>query len=811
MTDEARQGRQGRQIIRLKDGWKFTRHALEEADPLRGYQVHLDDSGWETVRVPHDWAIAGPFHEDHDVHVNSVMEDGIKDHITHVGRTGALPIVGMGWYRQHLQIPKTWEGRRITVEFDGVMSNSTVYMNGVSCGSWPYGYTSFVFDLTDHVIYGEDNVLAVQVCSLPSASRWYPGAGIYRQVRLVIKESLHVNPWGTYITTPEVTEQGAAINIRTSVSSTGAQPALAQLVTQLLDPSGHMCAEDTIIEQISGQAELEQHLYVEHPELWCTEHPRLYRAVSMLLLNGEEVDRYETPFGIRSISFDAQEGFQLNGKRLKLKGVCLHHDLGPLGAAVHVRAMERQLELMQAMGCNAIRMSHNPPAPELLDLCDEMGLLVIDEAFDEWGEGKVQNGYHRLFQDWAEKDLRAMITRDRNHPSIIMWSIGNEMREQRLESGASTTAFLTAIAHDADPTRPVTAGFSMSDDAIANGLAAAVDIPGWNYKPHRYEEYHRQHPDWIMYGSETASTVSSRGVYHLPAVKEIPMEPKRDLQASSYDLSAPPWGTTPDQEFMAQDDLPYMLGEFVWTGFDYLGEPTPYRTEWPSRSSYFGIVDLCGFPKDRYYLYQSQWSTKPVLHLLPHWNWEGEEGRPIPVVCYTTYPAAELFLNGQSLGIRHKSPASLPERYRLRWDAVPYEPGVLSVIAYDKDGSQVMTHEVHTAGAPARVLLEADRTVIQADGEDLSFITVSIVDEQGKLCPHADHNVSFLLQGPGEIAAVDNGDPTSIIPFSARDMQAFHGKCLVIVRSRAGEGGNAVLLAEVPSLQSGRLEIACHI
>ncbi|OUS75682.1 hypothetical protein B1748_16410 [Paenibacillus sp. MY03] len=805
MTNEEQNGRQ---IIPLKEGWKFTRHSLEEPEPVQGSRVHLDESGWETVRVPHDWAIAGPFHPDHDVHVNSVMEDGIHDNITHVGRTGALPIVGIGWYRLHIIIPEAWRGRLITVEFDGVMSNSTVYMNGTECGSWPYGYTSFTFDLTEHVTFGGENVLAVQVCSLPSSSRWYPGAGIYRQVRLVVKSPVHVAPWGTYITASDISEQCASIRVRTNVAGSSDSAAKVELITQLLNPEGILCAQATSVQEVCAHAEFEQHLTVKRPALWGTAHPRLYKAVSTVLLDGVEVDQYETPFGIRTISFDAKEGFRLNGEYMKLKGVCLHHDLGPLGAAVHVRAMERQLELMKEMGCNAIRMSHNPPAPELLDLCDAMGLLVIDEAFDEWGVGKVENGYHRLFKDWAEQDLRAMISRDRNHPSIIMWSIGNEMREQRLESGAITTAFLTGIVHDADPTRPVTAGFSMSDDAIENGLAAAVDIPGWNYKPHRYEEYHLHHPDWIMYGSETASTVSSRGVYHLPAVEDIPVEPKSDLQASSYDLSAPPWGTTPDQEFMAQEDLPYMLGEFVWTGFDYLGEPTPYRKEWPSRSSYFGIMDLCGLPKDRYYLYQSQWSSKPVLHLLPHWNWEGHECREIPVVCYTSYQAAELFLNGASLGIRRKSASSQPERYRLRWNAVPYEPGCLRVVAYDENEAPAMTHEVRTAGAPASVQLEADRNVIRADGEDLSFVTVSIVDEQGILCPRANHPVSFCLEGPGEIVAVDNGDPTSTTSFSAMSISTFSGKCLVIVRSRAGEAGSIVVYANSNLLHMGKTVIS---
>ncbi|MGG1554003.1 beta-galactosidase GalB [Paenibacillus ferrarius] len=797
-----------RERISLSEHWRFYKHSMEDQSPFRGERLDLDDRSWEQVKVPHDWAIAGPFDADNDVQVNSVIEDGITNKMVHIGRTGALPIVGIGWYRYELSVPFGWVGKRVLIEFDGVMSDSTVYLNEQEVGSWPYGYTSFCFDLTERLRFGQTNVLAVRVCSLPSSSRWYPGAGIYRHVRLIVTGPIHVGPWGTYITTPHISDQSAQIRVVTTLVNALLQPKLVELKTILIDPNGRVCGEATSELEFTDRTECEQLVAVTEPALWDVAAPQLYKAVTIVSVLGLEVDRYETPFGIRSIAFDAQEGFKLNGTAMKLKGVCLHHDLGALGAAVYVRAIERQLELMQKMGCNAIRATHNPPAPELLDLCDRMGLLVIDEAFDEWAEGKVTNGYHRLFKEWAEKDLRAMICRDRNHPSVIMWSTGNEIREQWMEDGAEVARYLTNICHDADPTRPVTAGLSMTDEAIRNGLADAVDIPGWNYKPHRYAEYHEQRPDWIAYGSETASTVSSRGVYHFPAAEEIPMKRQKDLHASSYDLSAPRWGSTPDREFMAQDELPYMLGEFVWTGFDYLGEPTPYRTEWPSRSSYFGIMDLCGLPKDRYYLYKSQWSMEPVLHLLPHWNWPGREGEYIPVHCYTSYSQAELFLNGISLGVSRKSTDSLYERYRLRWEKVPYEPGTIRVVAYDNDGNEAMSHEVHTAGAPARILLEPDRSGIQADGHDLSFITVSIVDERGRRCPTASEKVSFTIQGAGELAAIDNGDPTSTTSFRSDSICTFSGQCMVIVRSLAGQPGTLRITAASGALQAATADIA---
>lgn len=790
-----------REIQLLREGWRFRREDLSE-----GALPGLDDGDWAEVRVPHDWAITGPFDRRHDLQRTKIAEDGETKEAEHTGRTGGLPHAGIAWYRRTLKIPVSWADKRVYVEFDGVMSHSTVYLNGEKVGGWPYGYSSFSFDLTDKLVVGGDNLLAVRVDNKPAASRWYPGAGIYRNVRLVATNPVHVAHWGTYITTSSITDREAWIDVTTEVENHTDQVADIELVTNILDPQGQEIAGVLSMEKVGKAFVFQQKIRIPSPLRWDIESPNLYTAVSTVLRDGVIVDRYETPFGLRTLDFDAEAGFSLNGRHLKLKGVCMHHDLGALGSAVNKRAIERQLEKLKEMGANAIRTSHNPPAPELLELCDRMGFLVIDEAFDEWRLGKVPNGYHILFDEWAEKDLRAMIRRDRNHPCIIMWSIGNEIGEQGSEDGAQVAEFLTDICHQEDPTRPVTAGFNASDAAIKNGLAAVVDVPGWNYKPHLYKKYHEEHPEWVMYGSETESCVSSRGEYYFPVKEERDVR-RSTLHVTSYDVSAPSWGYPPDYEFKAQEECPFILGEFVWTGFDYLGEPTPYKTEWPSRSSYFGILDLCGFPKDRYFLYRSHWSKEPTLHLLPHWNWPGREGEVTPVHCYTSYPAAELFLNGRSLGIRRKDPESVFSRYRLVWDEVRYEPGTLKVVALDEDGKPAMSKEVKTAGPPARLELEADRSRIRADGEDLSFITVRVVDEEGVLCPLADNLVRFTLNGPAEIAAVDNGDQTSTEPFLADYRKAFHGLCLLVIRSLKGEAGKVEVTASADGLQEARVSV----
>jgi len=759
----------------------------------------FDDSDWQSVRVPHDWAISGPFDREHDLQVATIWEDGERKPAEHCGRTGGLPHVGVAWYRRALDIPAALAGKRLFLEFDGVMSHSTVYVNGTEVGSWPFGYASFEFEITGCVDPGGTNVIAVRVDNKPCASRWYPGAGMYRHVRLKVVEPVHVAHWGTYITAPRIEGDMALVRVATELGNQPGAVAECVLRTEIVAPDGQVVATDETDIVLGEDGRASQELQVEDVQRWDVDSPQLYCAVTTVSVGGTVLDRYETPFGFRECRFDAKEGFLLNGRSLKLNGVCMHHDVGALGAAIAPRAIERQIEILKSMGCNAIRTSHNPPAPELLDLCDRMGVLVIDEAFDEWTVAKVDSGYHTLYDEWAEKDLCAMIHRDRNHPCVIMWSIGNEIGEQGRSDGADVARFLTDICHREDPTRPVTAGFNNPAGAIKNGLADVVDVPGWNYKCQLYKQYHDERPDWIQYGSETESCVSSRGEYYFP-VEEERNRTRETMHVTSYDVSAPGWGYSPDYEFAAQDDCPFILGEFVWTGFDYLGEPTPYKFEWPSRSSYFGIVDLCGFPKDRFYLYQSKWGDQPVLHLLPHWTWPGREGEVTPVHCYTNFESAELFLNGRSLGTRRKDASASMGRYRLMWDDVVYEPGELRVVGLGADGRPVAETVVRTTGAPVRIELVPDRTEINADGIDLSYITVRVVDECGDVCPVADDMVCFAVDGPGEIAAVDNGDQTSLDPFQADHRKAFHGLCLLILRSVDGAAGEIRVTAEADGL-----------
>lgn len=800
-----------RSIYELKDNWKFTRGEQNQAE-----SPDFNDSNWKTVRVPHDWAIEGPFDKNNDSFYTDLSHQGIEERVKILGRTGGLSVSGNAWYRKKFTISSQDKDKKFYIEFDGIMSNSTVYLNGEKIGGRPYGYSSFSFELTDQIKFSTENVLAVKVAPQPFSSRWYPGAGIYRHVRLVVVNPVHVAGWGTYITTPIVNEDEATVEIRTEVLNRNKSSKDIELRTQLIDNSGKKVASTSNSGNIDKKEIIFQKISVDNPFFWDIDNPYLYRAVSRVLIEGEVVDKYETTFGIRKINFDADKGFFLNGNKVKLKGVCLHHDNGPLGAKVNKRAIERKLELLKTMGCNAIRTSHNPPAPELLDLCDEKGLLVIDEAFDEWKTGKVENGYHKYFDDWAEKDLKSMIKRDRNHPSIIMWSIGNEIHEQKEEKGAEVARFLTEICHDKDSTRPVTAGFNHGKDAIDNGLTREVDIIGWNYmgdtseihdKVDFYKKYHQNYPDCIVYGSETESCLSTRGEYYLPVKEEIPAKKHSSLQISSYDFGAARWGYPPEYEFKSQSDHPFVLGEFVWTGFDYLGEPYPYREEWPSRSSYFGILDLCGFPKDRYYLYKSKWSRKPTLHLLPHWNWQGKEGEKIPVFCYTNYNAAELFLNDKSMGVRKKNQDSLFDKYRLRWQNVKYQPGTLKVVVYDDNNQPAMTKEIKTAGLPAKIEMKADRQEIVADGDDLCYITVSITDERGNLCSKADNLISFDVEGPAEIVAVGNGDPTSTEPFVADYRQAFNGLCVVIVRSINNRKGKILINSKSKELKDGMCQI----
>lgn len=791
--------------ISFNDGWRFLNAPAEGAE-----KPEFDDSQWREVRLPHDWAIEGPF------------DPKLNPH------TGALPISGTGWYRKSFTVSEDLKGRFLTIEFDGAMSNAHVWLNGEELGERPYGYISFAFDLTPHLRFsGQKNVLAIRLTPEDHASRWYPGAGIYRNVWLTITGPLHVEHWGTYVTTPEVISAKANVVVKTQVRNRMSQAAGVKLRTSILDESGRQLTQAEATSSVPAESAqvFTTSLSIANPQHWDIDHPYLYTVASEVLDHDRVVDRYLTSFGVRTVQFDKQKGLLLNGRQLKLHGVCLHHDLGALGAAVNRRATERQLQIMRAAGVNALRTSHNPPSPELLEYADRLGFLVMDEAFDMWRIPKVPNGYSKYFEEWSERDLRDMVRRDRNHPSIILWSIGNEVMEQGQPDGWEQARRLTKFFHEEDPTRPTTSAFNNWQGAIRNKLADEVDIPGFNYQPMHYAEIMKDHPNWIIFGSETASCVSSRGTYHLPIEK---YQKHPSLQLSSYDIIAPPWAYCPDVEFHYQDLYPNVFGEFVWTGFDYIGEPTPYfdrhatEADWPARSSYFGMVDLAGFPKDRYYLYQSVWSTKPMVHLLPHWNWEGREGQNIPVMVYSNGDEVELFLNGKSLGLkkRFSEPVELPvgpnvsvdgkftTKYRLIWQ-VPYAPGTLKAVAY-QNGKQSAMDERRTAGAPAKIELVPDRNVIQADGDDLSFVTVRVEDKDGILCPMAENLVRFDVTGPGSIAGVDNGNAATTESFQADHRKAFNGLALLIVRSRSAQPGQVHVVARSENLKEATATITTN-
>ncbi len=797
-----------RKRLSFNEDWRFSKGVESEA-----YLSSFDDSLWRKLNVPHDWAIEGPFDKSYDT------------------RTGALPVSGTAWYRKHFIIDAEKEGQSITLEFDGVMNNAEVFINGIKAASRPFGYIGFEVNLTPHIKFGEENIIAVKVAPEELSSRWYPGAGIYRNVWLEIKDPVHVAHWGTYITTPDVSDEQASVSIETTIDNSSNLSGKYSLKTFVIDSSGVIVATARSKVNFLKQedAVLSQSVVVQKPVKWDLDNPYLYNTRSVLYRNGSIIDTYESSFGIRTIEYSSENGFLLNGRQERFKGVCLHHDLGPLGAAVNYRATERQLQIMKSMGVNAIRTSHNPPSPEQLELCDKLGIMVQVEAFDCWKEGKVENGYNKYWDEWHERDLRDMIKRDRNHPSVVMWSIGNEIKEQRMKSGGAMAAHLVDICHEEDPTRPVTAGFNSYPACINNGLADAVDLVGFNYKPTQYDKVLSQHPDWMVYGAETSSCVSSRGVYHLPVEN---YDRHTSLQVSSYDIISPPWAYPPDFETYAQETMPRSLGEFVWTGFDYIGEPTPYNGrdnethgkwggDWPSRSSYFGTVDLCGFPKDRYFYYQSIWTEEAMVHILPHWNWEDSEHKLIPVFCYTNCDEAELFLNDRSLGRKvmgedkteipaefiwwKKTETTWESPYRLRWDVV-YEPGELKVVAY-KDGKIMAEKRQLTAGKPSQIALVPDKTIIEADGYDLSFITVRVEDENGNICPLADDLIQFKIEGPAEIAAVGNGNAATTEPFIADYRKAFNGLCLLIVKSKKGERGLVGIEATSKYLRTAQLEL----
>ena len=782
--------------VSFNEGWRFAKGAVVGAS-----EMDFDDTMWRNITLPHDWAIEGPFDSSYNA------------------RSGGLPFHGIGWYRKQFDMPEAAKGKHVTLHFDGAMNNAKVWLNGTLVGDRPYGYIGFSVDLSQHLNYGGSNVIAVQLAPEDFSSRWYPGAGIYRNTWLELNNEIHVPKWGTFITTPSITQDEASVRVLTEIKSIADADEEVGLQTVIYDPNNREVANTNSIVQTKGNTTVEaiQTARIESPLLWDVDTPNLYTAMTTIVQGDKVLDTYKTTFGIRTIEYGADFGFKLNEKKTRFKGVCLHHDLGPLGTAVNKRATERQLEIMQEMGVNAIRTSHNPPSPEQVQLCDQMGLMIQVEAFDVWQMAKVKNDYSKHFDKWHERDLRDMIRSFRNSPSVVMWSIGNEILEQAHKTkGREIAHKLADICRDEDSTRPVTAGFNYYPAPINNGLAEALDVVGWNYKPRKYEEVVEKHPDWIVYGSETASTVSSRGTYHLPIEK---YEKHESLQITSYDFIGPPWAYPPDIEFEALEKTPNNLGEFIWTGFDYLGEPTPYggkdnstngywNGDWPARSSYFGAVDLCGLPKDRFYLYQSQWTTAPMVHVLPHWNWKGKENQIIPVVSYTNAEEVELFINGKSFGKKQKGMDKAPipinfidweggrytgtfmSPYRLMWE-VPYQPGSIEVIAYT-NGERVATKRIHTATKPAKIELVPDRTVLNADGQDISFITVRITDKDGNLCPNADNLVKFSVSDLGTIAAVGNGDPATTAAFQSNKRKAFNGQCMLMVKTTKTSGSITV-------------------
>lgn len=749
-----------------------------------GQAVELDDSAWERVRVPHDWAIGKPFDMTIDMQHVQVKEDGEKAPKLRTGRTGALPCFGIGWYRTSVTSTPYMKDKSISIEIDGAMMHPQVYLNGNFVGEWINGYSSFSLELSKYWNFDGENIIAVRMENKPESSRWYSGAGLYRNVRLVMKDKICVAHWGTVITTSNISKSKASVDVSTEVENNGCSVSSVMVINRIIDKSNNIVAEVKKNMRLKpGKTVVNSKLIINKPMLWDIETPNLYSLRTTVTAGNKECDSVDNSFGVRTTEFDASRGFFLNGKYTKIQGVCLHHDLGPLGAAVNVCALRRQLEMMKEMGCNAIRTSHNSPAPELVTLCDEIGLMLQIEAFDEWKIAKNDNGYHRYFDEWHERDLHAMIRRDINHPSVIMWSIGNEVREQADKNGAQVAKMLTDICHKEDPTRPVTCGFSMHLAAIENGLTDCVDLVGFNYKAWDYAHQHKLHPNYKLYGSETSSTVSSRGEYIFPIVEKKNVYYEDRYHVSSYDVEYPNWAYTPDLEFEKQDSCSFAFGEFIWTGFDYLGEPTPFNQGTPARSSYFGAVDLCGLKKDRFYLYQSRWNKKvKVLHLLPHWNFENDrEGKITPVMCYTNYPKVELFVNGVSQGIKTKSGDNKFTKYRLIWDNVVYEPGELKAVACDDKGNVADTHVVKTAGTDYKISLTADKQKLKADGKDVLFVTVEIMDKDGNPSPRSSHMLFFKADGNARVKAACNGDPTDQTPFHTTYMRVFNGKLVLVL------------------------------
>ena len=773
------------QEINLQQGWVFSRDSLH----------------WQSVAIPHDWAISGSFDKKWDLQYVAITQNGEKEKSEKSGRSGALPWIGRGFYRRTLTVPKN--AAHAYLQFDGAMSEPHVYVNGKLAGWWAYGYNAFRIDITPYIYKGRSNEIVVSLNNREESSRWYPGGGIYRPVSLILTGKAYLDPWQSFLYTEKADANEATLVYNDNVKG-GQREQLSERI-QLYAPNGQVAA--TAEGKVGSNGKVSLRLKVARPQMWSPESPTLYRA-KIELIEGQGrratvMDSRTMKTGIRTIAFSREHGFQLNGVSRKFQGVCLHHDLGPLGAAVNKAALIRQVKILKDMGCDAIRTSHNMPSTMQMEVYDSLGMMVMAESFDMWRYPKCKNGYARFFDQWADKDIEHLVLNHRNHPSLVMYSIGNEIPEQWSQEGVDISRRLQDICHRLDPTRLVTQGMDRAEDALKSGFAQVMDIPGFNYRVYKYDRNISQLPQGFLLGSETASTVSSRGVYKFPAtVSDENVYP--DGQCSGYDTEYCPWSNLPESDFMAQDDKDYTIGQFVWTGFDYLGEPTPYDNYWPSRSSYFGICDLAGLPKDRYYLYRSVWNRHDhTIHLLPHWTWPGREGKVTPVMCYTDYDEAEFFVNGKSQGRRHKTGRmsvsatagklvekmgketvdSLLSRYRLIWDNVVYEPGELKVVVYDKNGKAAGEETAHTAGAPAVLQLTADKQTLAADGNDLSYITVALTDKDGTLCPDASDKIRVEVSGAGTFQGICNGDATSLESFVKPEMHLFHGMLVATVRS----------------------------